>query len=346
MDESPEVDEGLDAPLPWRTAVGQIEQLVRGSEILALLRAAERTGLLRLLTRPVVPDDLSEALHLPVPRVNAVLDVLAAHGMAEAKGDHWQLAEGWSEVVLGKTPLPLAGYLGLGEVWTDQFESSLSSSQTYWQLDAASRLAVAKGISPEPTSPATIVSARQDLQAMADVVPSLDAGGRVLELGCGVGSRLCATLLAFPSAHAVGVELDASLVAFARTRAATLGLEDRASFHAVDATVFEPEEAFDLVTWSQFFFPEPTRLTTLATAHRSLRPGGWITMPVIWDGQAPRQRSTEAEELAEMRLMLDMWGVPLRTVSEVYAELATAGFIELRTDPGPGIPFVRGRRAV
>jgi DNA-binding transcriptional regulator YhcF (GntR family) len=45
-----------------------------------------------------------------------------------------------------------------------------------------------------------------------------------------------------------------------------------------------------------------------------------------------------------MRLMLDMWGVPMRTVSEVYAELEAAGFTELRTDPGPGIPFVRGRR--
>ena len=67
-------------------------------------------------------------------------------------------------------------------------------------------------------------------------------------------------------------------------------------------------------------------------------------MPVIWDGRAPRPRSPEAEQLAEMRLMLDMWGVPMRTVSEVYAELEAAGFTELRADPGPGIPFVRGRR--
>ena len=348
MEGSPEGDKGLEAVQPtsppWGMAAGRVEELVRGSEILALLRAAERTGFLRLLTRSVVSDDLAAALHLPVSRVDAALDVLAAHGIAEVRGDHWELAEGWSELVLGETPLPFAAYLGLGDVWTGQFETSLSSSRTYWQLDGASRLAVAKGISPEPSSSFTIAAARRDLQALPGVVPSLDAGGRVLELGCGVGSRLCATLLAFPSARAVGVELDASLVAFARSRAATLGLENRASFHAVDAMVFEPEGAFDLVTWSQFFFPEPTRSKTLATAYVALRPGGWITMPVIWDGRAPRPRSPEAEQLAEMRLMLDMWGVPMRTVSEVYAELEAAGFTELRADPGPGIPFVRGRR--
>ena len=33
-------------------------------------------------------------------------------------------------------------------------------------------------------------------------------------------------------------------------------------------------------------------------------------MPVIWDGRAPRSRSLEAEQLAEMRMMLDMWGCP------------------------------------
>ena len=348
MEDSPAGAEGSAAPQPgsppWGMAAGRVEELVRGSETLALLRAAERTGLLRLLTRPAVSDELAAALHLPVSRVDAALDVLAAHGIVAARGHQWELAEGWSELVLGESPMPFAAYLDLGEVWTGQFATSLLGSQTYWQLDGASRLAVARGISPEPSSAFTIAAARRDLQALPGVVASLDAGGRVLELGCGVGSRLCATLLAFPSARAVGVELDASLVAFARSRAATLRLEHRATFHAVDATVYEPDGAFDLVTWSQFFFPEPTRPTTLATAYLALRPGGWITMPVIWDGRAPRSRSTEAEQLAEMRLMLDMWGVPMRMVSEVYAELETAGFTELRTDPGPGIPFVRGRR--
>ena len=350
MEDIPEGDEGLDAPPSgapaWSAAADRVEELVRASETLALLRAAERTGLLRLLTHSVSSDELATALRVPVSRVDAALEVLAAHGIAEARGGDWGLSQGWSELVLGETPLPFAAYLGLGEVWTGQFETSLSSSQTYWQLDTASRLAVARGISPEPSSAVTIAAARRDLEALPGVVASLDAGGRVLELGCGVGSRLCATLLAFPSARAVGVELDAALVAFASNRAALLGLQDRGSFHAADATVFEPEGAFDLVTWSQFFFPEPTRSKTLLTAYRALRPGGWVTMPVIWEGHAPRSRSLEAEQIAEMRLMLDMWGVPMRTVSEVHAELQAAGFDELRTDPGPGIFFVRGRRPV
>ena len=105
-----------------------------------------------------------------------------------------------------------------------------------------------------------------------------------------------------------------------------------------------PDGLFDLVSWSQFFFPEPTRAAALRVAHGALRPGGWIATPVLWDGTAADPNSLRDQELAEMRVVLDQWGVPFRTSGEVVAELVDAGFDPVRADPDGDIVLVRGRR--
>jgi ubiquinone/menaquinone biosynthesis C-methylase UbiE len=159
-----------------------------------------------------------------------------------------------------------------------------------------------------------------------------------------VASRLTALLRAFPTATAVGVELAQDLVGYGRSRAAQVGVADRLELVVADATTYRPDGLFDLVSWSQFFFPEPARVGALATAMRALRPGGWVTMPVIWDGTAHPQGSPQQQELAVERLALALWDVPLRSTTEVLAEVAAAGFADVRVDSRPYINFVRARR--
>jgi hypothetical protein len=67
-------------------------------------------------------------------------------------------------------------------------------------------------------------------------------------------------------------------------------------------------------------------------------------MPVIWEGEVPPPGTSAAQELAEMRLVLDLWGVPARTVAEVIAEVERAGFVEVHSRPAPGFHVVRARR--
>jgi SAM-dependent methyltransferase len=322
----------------------QLEGLQRTAELVALLRAAERSGLLRSLAAPSTSDALAARLGVTPARLDAVLGLLRAHGVAEPSDGSWVLTEAWSPLVLGQTPVCFDGFLGLGRVRAEQFEASLSGGHDYWQLDEADRLLVARGISPDPASPATVAMARGDIVGLEGVVAALDAGGRALELGCGLGSRLCALLQAFPAATAVGVELTADLVAAGRRRAEQLGVADRITYVVSDAAASQPDGCFDLVGWSQFFFPEQTRAAALATARRALRPGGWVTMPVIWDGVAPPAGSALERDLAAERLVLDLWQVPLRTTTEVSREVEEAGFVEVRVDDGPVVSFVRGRQ--
>jgi len=338
-------------PPAWVEAAGTLEQLQRAATTFALLGEAHRSGLLRAVldAGPAAdstadPAALAEAVQVDAARVEAVLLVLAAHGIVEQQEGGWRLAPGWSELVGGGAPMSLPGVLGLGRVWAGQFGSALHGGQDYWELDATDRVDVATGISPDPFAPATTAMAGGLVASLPGVADALGAGGHILELGCGLASRLCALLRAYPRATAVGVELDAELVASAWRRAEQLGVADRLELVVGDAADYRSATVFDVVNWSQFFFPAPTRAGALATAHAALRPGGWVSMPVVWTGERPPPRTVEDQELAEMRLVLELWRVPMLSVAQVEAELTEAGFVDVHHEAAPGFHLVRGRR--
>ncbi|HVE62188.1 MAG TPA: methyltransferase domain-containing protein [Mycobacteriales bacterium] len=338
------VDPAEDSKPPkWATAVQRLDELLRAAELVALVRGADSAGLLARLAEPVSTDALAETMGLRPERITVALSVLAAHGVVVDTPRGWTLTTGWAPIVLGQTPVRFDAYLGLHRIRAEQFEASLIGGEDYWQLSPEDRLIFARGISPNPIVPATVAMAG-DVSGMAGVDAALRDGGRVLELGCGIGSRLCAVLRAFPAATAVGVELMPDLVDAGRRQAAALGLENRLTYVLGDATSYEPDEWFDLVGWSQFFFPEATRAGALAVAFRALRPGAWVTMPALWDGVAPEPGSVPDQELAADQLLMQMWQVPPRSTAELVDEVRATGFVEVRVDPGPLAFSVRGRR--
>jgi SAM-dependent methyltransferase len=321
-------------------AIDTLEGLQRAAEVVAVLRAADKSGLLRQLLVPGVP-----AMEGVTPRrIEAVLGLLASFEVVEHVRGVWQLAEPWRPLVAGETPFDLEATLGVGRVRAEQVEKALTSGEDYWQLSPTDRLLVARGMSFDPTSQMATDLARAALEGLPEVVAALDAGGRVLELGCGIGSRMTALLRAFPRARGVGVELTTDLVEAGRERAARLGVGDRLTYVCADATTYEPDGLFDAVQWSQFFFPRPSRRAALATAWRSLRPGGWISMPVVWDGEPVPPASTLDQDLSAERLVLELWDVPLLSTDEVADELRDAGFTDVQVVPGPGVYYLRGRR--
>jgi len=327
----------------WQPALALLDDIARRAEAGAVLRAAIRSGLLTRLSDSPTLHDLASAIDTPKERVAAVLDVLHTLGIVHSDGDTWRLTPPWAAVVAGESPMDFESYAEMSSVRMRQFERSLTNSSDYWQLSREERLTVARGVSFNPASPVMSAIIRRDLGMLDGVIPALDEGGRVLELGCGVGSRVTALALTFPQARVVGVELDGDLAAFGEQRAKALGVGDRVTYVAGDALTYEPDGDFDLVNWSQFFFPANTRAGALATAYRALRPGGWVTSPVIWaEGATPE--GTEAEELALEALTLNIWGVPPRTTAQVAAEFEAAGFVATRVDDMTFVHMVRGRR--
>ncbi|WP_152364527.1 class I SAM-dependent methyltransferase [Microlunatus speluncae] len=85
------------------------------------------------------------------------------------------------------------------------------------------------------------------LPALDSVVAKLEAGGRVVDVGCGHGSSTVLMAQAFDRSTFLGVDYHEASITVARRRAAAAGLDGRVTFEVADASSLPPGSA-DLVT--------------------------------------------------------------------------------------------------
>ncbi|WP_243058512.1 class I SAM-dependent methyltransferase [Nocardioides sp. SR21] len=85
------------------------------------------------------------------------------------------------------------------------------------------------------------------LPALTDVVPKLERGARVHDIGCGHGSSTILMAQAFPESRFVGSDAHPGSIGVAQDRAAESGVSDRVEFAAAKATEVSGT-GFDLVT--------------------------------------------------------------------------------------------------
>jgi SAM-dependent methyltransferase len=76
---------------------------------------------------------------------------------------------------------------------------------------------------------------REYLPSIPDVDAALRAGGRVADVGCGLGWSAIGIALAYPDATVDGYDVDAPSVEAARRNARESGVDDRVRFHVADA---------------------------------------------------------------------------------------------------------------
>lgn len=121
------------------------------------------------------------------------------------------------------------------------------------------------------------------LQALPDVVERLQAGGRMLDVGCGAG-RVCVALArAFPQAEVVGLDPDGESIAQAQALAAEAGVQ--ASFLARTTGQVERGEGFDLITVCDCVHDFNAPVATLREIRALLKPTGvlFIVEPKVAD---------------------------------------------------------------
>jgi ubiquinone/menaquinone biosynthesis C-methylase UbiE len=98
---------------------------------------------------------------------------------------------------------------------------------------------------------------------------------KVLELGCGVGTSLCAAAAHLPGAEVHGVDVGASMLRYAHARAAHLG--HAIHFIQADAEATKlPSDSYDLVFSAALFHETSAEAIAriIAESLRLLRPGG------------------------------------------------------------------------
>ena len=114
------------------------------------------------------------------------------------------------------------------------------------------------------------------LPLVPGLIDRLEEGIAVLDLGCGRGRAVLQLAQSFPRSTFKGLDLSSEAVAWARARAAEMGLSN-VSFEVRDLSDFDmsaPEGAFDLVTTFDAVHDQAKPANMLKGIRRALAPGG------------------------------------------------------------------------
>jgi 2-polyprenyl-3-methyl-5-hydroxy-6-metoxy-1,4-benzoquinol methylase len=114
------------------------------------------------------------------------------------------------------------------------------------------------------------------LPALNGVVPKLQRGARVVDVGCGIGASTIIMAKAYPSSTFVGFDSHAASIELAKDRARTAGVSDRVRFEVAKATDF-PGDNYDLIAHFDCFHDLEDPMSAAAHARRTIaRDGTWL----------------------------------------------------------------------
>lgn len=114
------------------------------------------------------------------------------------------------------------------------------------------------------------------IPALPDVQARLEAGGRVADIGCGVGWSSIALAKAFPRVRIDAVDIDAASIEQAGRNAGAAGVADRVRFHVAAAETAPLEGTCDLVTAFETLHDMPYPVKALRRMRDLAGPAGVV----------------------------------------------------------------------
>jgi 2-polyprenyl-3-methyl-5-hydroxy-6-metoxy-1,4-benzoquinol methylase len=170
------------------------------------------------------------------------------------------------------------------------------------------------------------------LPALEDVVPKLEAGAKVADVGCGAGIAACLMAHAFPDSEVHGFEISHHALARARARQQDEGL-DNVWFHDSRLHPLPGDGSFDLVTTFDCIHDMTHPREAIAAIRAALKPDGtWLLVDI-------KARDTFEENVRKNPMASMMYGMSV--VSCMASALSEPGGAGLGT---LGLPEGLARR--
>ena len=119
------------------------------------------------------------------------------------------------------------------------------------------------------------------LPALPELTKRLNAGGTILELGCGAGAGLVSLARTFPRCTVTGVDSDPTSIALARARIEDAGLSEHVHAEEMRGEDLTSKDAFDFIYAQISLHEMDDARTVLANARRALKEDGTLLVTEI-----------------------------------------------------------------
>lgn len=325
---------GQSPPVTADEQVARIFAWRRGFNAMHLIDLGVRLGLFKSLADAphATAAELAARLGLHEPYVRVWCTTAYGFGLLDADAQEQLRLAPHIDAILAQPAHPrfLGGYVRLGTQFaTDDYRLAPEAFRTGATSPFQGRSDEFAQAVAQAIAGVNAMVARKILPGLGGVAERLDAGGSLLEVGCGTGLLQLQLAKAFPNARLTGVDIDPTGLAAAREAVRRAGLDDRVQILEGDVAVAVPQASFDVVVMVEVLHEVAPQMrpAVVQACGRALRRGGSI---VIVDETYPATLAEARQE--EYRFPLQtgleelMWGNIVPTRAEQESLLRAAGF--------------------
>lgn len=261
--------------------MGRLVTDMGGAAMMANVVVGEELGLYRAMadSQPVTPEGLAERTGCNARLLREWLSAQAASGYMEHEQGRFRLPEEQAMALAHEdSPVYVAGgasvlrsmfidkdklvaaMRGDGALaWGDHHPCLFSGTERFFR----------------PGYKAHLVA--EWLPALEGVVPALERGARVADVGCGHGASAVILAQAFPASTVDGFDSHGPSIEQARQRAAAAGVNTRVRFEQATAQDF-PGSDYDLVCFFDCLHDMGDPVGAARRAYEALKPGGAVLL--------------------------------------------------------------------
>ncbi|HEY5865734.1 MAG TPA: methyltransferase domain-containing protein, partial [Candidatus Tectomicrobia bacterium] len=288
----------------YTQASQQLHAWLSGALSLSFLRAVVNSDVLAILHQACTIQDIASHLHLEEAWARELCRALYALNIVDCYDNTYVLSHDFTCLLHPDAPLSLSDTVGIFEVFSREMEHIFAPQRSYAQLPLEATLKVARGKLGNPASALARYAFQQLSAQMPEVMALWNTDTQHLELGCGVGRDLLCLAASYPQVYVTGVDINADALLHAQREAENLEVSNRVTLIQADALTLKYHEEFHTVSWSQIFFPLDSRHSALEVSHRSLKPGGYLIVPLQYDLSSTQEQWRAAEQRLPLLLQL------------------------------------------